>query len=372
MSEAHSADIHDERPRLLQVAGIMFVTEDGYTLVSKRPAGKRYPHAWQIPGGKCEPHESPQQGALRELLEETGIVIQIENLGSPYTQVTIEEHGQEPYEAFVFRVKLPPLEASPLRAKNKEQDVIWSWRQLGDMISKMRSSSPEDRVFIPGNTQHTNLAQRVIIPGMVEALTKADQEWNEEETARWKARGEFEKWSWYQHTFYHKGMWYADSIDYVLFQKAQQSHSMAPNEHTNIQVPGTMRRPFVGTGLTFILDPGRSDQDKDDCLEYIASVHVGERVALTMPLELFRFQDGPRIRFDFDLGKDLPGAIPYQRLIGFSNRPQRNKYLDELMGYWPLVFHEQTNFRVVLRTQGLCSGMKVSAYLHGYEAREWV
>jgi 8-oxo-dGTP diphosphatase len=45
-------------------------------LLAQRPPGKHLAGAWEFPGGKCEPGESPQAALRRELAEELGIVVE--------------------------------------------------------------------------------------------------------------------------------------------------------------------------------------------------------------------------------------------------------------------------------------------------------
>ncbi len=58
----------------LIVKGIVYNQRLGKILLVKRskddPSG---PNTWENPGGKLEPGETPQEGALREIMEETGI-----------------------------------------------------------------------------------------------------------------------------------------------------------------------------------------------------------------------------------------------------------------------------------------------------------
>ncbi|MFQ3595931.1 MAG: NUDIX domain-containing protein, partial [Sphingomonadaceae bacterium] len=58
---------------LLTVACAVLVDADGRVLVADRPAGKDMAGLWEFPGGKVEPHESPEAALVRELAEELGI-----------------------------------------------------------------------------------------------------------------------------------------------------------------------------------------------------------------------------------------------------------------------------------------------------------
>lgn len=46
-------------------------------LIAQRPPGGRHPGAWEFPGGKVEPAETPQDGLARELAEEMGIAVRV-------------------------------------------------------------------------------------------------------------------------------------------------------------------------------------------------------------------------------------------------------------------------------------------------------
>ncbi|QEU91037.1 NUDIX hydrolase [Streptomyces kanamyceticus] len=51
------------------------VTHRGRVLLVRRSASERFlPRVWGVPCGKLEPDESPRDGVLRELKEETGLL----------------------------------------------------------------------------------------------------------------------------------------------------------------------------------------------------------------------------------------------------------------------------------------------------------
>ncbi|MFV2087744.1 NUDIX domain-containing protein [Micromonospora sp. LOL_021] len=56
------------------VAAVLLVDPAGSILLQLRDGNApSHPHAWCVPGGHCEPGETPEQAALRELAEETGL-----------------------------------------------------------------------------------------------------------------------------------------------------------------------------------------------------------------------------------------------------------------------------------------------------------
>ena len=69
----------DESRRPLVVAGGFLVHNNRYLLLKRHPE-KSYGHHWNLPAGKVEHNEDPQYGAQREIHEETGIMIPLENL----------------------------------------------------------------------------------------------------------------------------------------------------------------------------------------------------------------------------------------------------------------------------------------------------
>jgi 8-oxo-dGTP pyrophosphatase MutT (NUDIX family) len=67
------ADPQRSSQRLYGIGTSVYAERDGKFLVLKRSVGAAQ-GAWYTPGGVLDPDETPDQGALRELREETGLV----------------------------------------------------------------------------------------------------------------------------------------------------------------------------------------------------------------------------------------------------------------------------------------------------------
>ena len=125
----------------MRAAGIMIRLPDNRILVGRRsPDAKTYPKHLQIPGGKVEPHESARDGAVRELLEETGLRIDTRLLVPLDFDPELRNAADELYHAFVF---LLDVKAPPVGIQNLEGEKYgpWQWMSMGDVL---------DDVAIPG------------------------------------------------------------------------------------------------------------------------------------------------------------------------------------------------------------------------------
>ena len=65
---------------ILRVAAVLLQDETGRVLLAERPAGKPMAGLWEFPGGKIEDGETPEQALARELREELGIGVALEDL----------------------------------------------------------------------------------------------------------------------------------------------------------------------------------------------------------------------------------------------------------------------------------------------------
>ena len=56
---------------------IAVIERDSYVLIGLRKKDGPLADFWEFPGGKVEPDETPERAAVRETLEETGLVVQV-------------------------------------------------------------------------------------------------------------------------------------------------------------------------------------------------------------------------------------------------------------------------------------------------------
>lgn len=77
-----------EKHQRIAVAGFLY--RDGETLIMRRADSESFlPGFWDIPGGKSEFGETPQDALVREFLEETGLKISV---GNPFHAFSFFTH----------------------------------------------------------------------------------------------------------------------------------------------------------------------------------------------------------------------------------------------------------------------------------------
>ncbi|GHG51675.1 NUDIX hydrolase [Streptomyces glebosus] len=108
--EGRSMSLHS-----VSVAGVV-VREDGRVLVIKRADNG----AWEAPGGVLELDERPEDGACREVLEETGIKVETERLTGVYKNM------KRGVVALVFRCRVV---GGGERTSDESVDVRWFTRE---------------------------------------------------------------------------------------------------------------------------------------------------------------------------------------------------------------------------------------------------
>lgn len=82
-------DLHTPAPaaKVIDVAvAVVFDRASGEVLICKRKPDTVLGGYWEFPGGKCDPGETPESCAVREVLEETSIAV------TPLKQLPVIEH----------------------------------------------------------------------------------------------------------------------------------------------------------------------------------------------------------------------------------------------------------------------------------------
>ena len=106
---------------------VVLVDREGRILLSQRPSGKSMAGLWELPGGKVENEELPEEALIRELKEELGI----DTWSSCLAPLSFASHSYEDFHllmpVFVCRKWLGnpiPMEGQTLKwvSKNKLKD----------------------------------------------------------------------------------------------------------------------------------------------------------------------------------------------------------------------------------------------------------
>lgn len=80
---------------------VAVIIEDGLLFLARRAPGEKLAGYWELPGGKVEPGETPEECLKRELMEELRMECRVgEFLGSVVREY---EHGE--FELLAYRVE---------------------------------------------------------------------------------------------------------------------------------------------------------------------------------------------------------------------------------------------------------------------------
>lgn len=94
----------------MKLAGCIIKDDDGKILLIHRNTPKRM--QWEIPGGKVDSGETPEQTAVRELKEELDVVVEVvRQIGSKIFPEDGEEHEYHWFEAIVKEGNLRLVES---------------------------------------------------------------------------------------------------------------------------------------------------------------------------------------------------------------------------------------------------------------------
>ena len=110
-------------------------SRDGKVLITQRATNKTYPLKWENTGGSVLKGETPMQGAIRELNEETGLIVTETQLCLAYTEV---KHPAI-YKCFVAFVE----ENEQIRLQEGET-VDYKWLLYDDLLEFIKTDE-----FVP-------------------------------------------------------------------------------------------------------------------------------------------------------------------------------------------------------------------------------
>ena len=102
------------------------IERDGRILIAQRKRTGQHPLKWEFPGGKVEPHETPEAAVVRELEEELGVRARV---GGEITRYEFQYAGSWPIMLMFYRV----VEFSGEPKNLAFEKILWVPRErLGD------------------------------------------------------------------------------------------------------------------------------------------------------------------------------------------------------------------------------------------------
>jgi 8-oxo-dGTP pyrophosphatase MutT (NUDIX family) len=123
-----------------KIATLVYATRNGKVLLLCRKKAPLIGY-WVAPGGKVDPGESPHEGAVRELYEETGLVAPQAHLRAIVTETSNRPDWQ--WLIFVYRVPRPRGELF-----SDEREGTLQWFDIDEALAHARV--PEaDKIFMP-------------------------------------------------------------------------------------------------------------------------------------------------------------------------------------------------------------------------------
>ena len=105
----------------------VIVLKDGRVLMGKRINAHGEGH-WSFPGGHLEYQESPEEGVIREVMEETGLTVTNIQPG-PFTNDIFEAEGKH----YVTLFMIAEHQSGEPEVKELDKCKRWEWRDWHDM-----------------------------------------------------------------------------------------------------------------------------------------------------------------------------------------------------------------------------------------------
>lgn len=95
----------------MKIVRAIIKNKAGQILMVKRSMTDHYPGQWEYPGGKVDAQESIRQALVREVMEETGLRVQV-------TGLKASQHGRYYYYC-------DPVEPVEVKLSSEHSDYKW-------------------------------------------------------------------------------------------------------------------------------------------------------------------------------------------------------------------------------------------------------
>lgn len=140
-----------EKRTIFVFKGILF-DEENRVLIDNRKeeilddANKK----WEVPGGKIEFGETPEEAVKRELLEETGYCVKVKQL-IPYSKVSMWDYTNYIQHTVIF-FYMCELENKEHVKNNDNKINTYKWVDFNDL---------SNYTFLPGNKEAIEMATKI-------------------------------------------------------------------------------------------------------------------------------------------------------------------------------------------------------------------
>lgn len=95
--------------------------EGKFLVLLRSPQTRYFPEHWDFPGGKLEPGEEPQQGIIREIREETDLIIEPLQIVGVF-EIDLDNAGYNTHKFTVYSTKLI---SGTVRLSNEHTAFAW-------------------------------------------------------------------------------------------------------------------------------------------------------------------------------------------------------------------------------------------------------
>lgn len=135
--------------------GILFNNENKILIDNRKEEGLEGANGkWEVPGGKIEFGESPEDAVKRELLEETGYNVKVKDI-VPYTNVSLWEYSDYMQHTVIFFYICELIDDNHIDIQDKRVNT-YKWASSDEL---------EKYDFLPGNKEAIEVAMKTKLGG---------------------------------------------------------------------------------------------------------------------------------------------------------------------------------------------------------------